>query len=90
MKLIPQLEDGNLRLLSKPNIKHGHLTGIRGVDRIKEVENILIVSHGIVLTLYFAKLMDMMEVAYQRWVQLKFLSYGIVEDGVVKQDIVSI
>jgi broad specificity phosphatase PhoE len=51
-------------------------------------KNILVVSHGIVLTAYFCKLKNFESIAYERWSQLKFLSWGMVRDGRVLIDIV--
>jgi broad specificity phosphatase PhoE len=51
-------------------------------------KNILVVSHGIVLTTYFCKLRNFESIAYERWSQLKFLSWGMVRDGHVLIDIV--
>jgi broad specificity phosphatase PhoE len=51
-------------------------------------KNILVVSHGIVLTAYFCKLKNFESIAYERWRQLKFLSWGMVRDGHVLIDIV--
>ncbi|MFW9768211.1 MAG: histidine phosphatase family protein [Candidatus Thorarchaeota archaeon] len=51
-------------------------------------KNILVVSHGIVLTAYFCKLKNFQAIAYERWNQLKFLNWGMVRDDRVLIDIV--
>jgi broad specificity phosphatase PhoE len=61
---------------------------VRKVDIMFHRKNVLIVSHGIVLTLYFNKLKNFEAIAFERWSQLKFLSWGLVRDGRVLVDIV--
>ncbi|MFW9810596.1 MAG: histidine phosphatase family protein, partial [Candidatus Thorarchaeota archaeon] len=51
-------------------------------------KNILLVSHGIVLTAYFCKLKHFESIAFERWNQLKFLSWGLVRGNRVLIDIV--
>lgn len=50
-------------------------------------ETILVISHGTVLNLYFAKITNSKDQIFYRWQQTKFCSYGIVEDGKVTKDI---
>ena len=61
--------------------------GIGIINKKHKNKKILIVSHGIVLTLYFAYLKRQMTHLFSRWKKLSFLSYGIVEDSVVVKDI---
>jgi broad specificity phosphatase PhoE len=64
---------------------------IKGVQRIDEEyssKQILVVSHGIVLSLYFANLLNLNDFVYNRWLKLRFCSMGIVENGIVVTDIV--
>lgn len=64
---------------------------IQGVDEINRryhSKKLLVVSHGIVLTIYFASLLNCMDEAFERWEKLHFCSYGIVRNGVVIKDIV--
>ena len=61
---------------------------VRKVDIMFHRKNVLIVAHGIVLTLYFCKLKNFQSIAYERWKQLKFLAWGLVRDGRVLVDIV--
>ena len=62
--------------------------GIEILNEKHESKKILIVSHGIVLTLYFAYLKREMNHLFSRWNKLNFLSYGIVEDSMVVKDII--
>lgn len=64
------------------------LEGIELVSQRHENKKILIVSHGIVLTLYFAHLNGDMNNLFSRWKKLGFLSYGVVENSIVVKDIV--
>ena len=61
---------------------------VRKIDIMFHRKNVLIVSHGIVLTLFFCKLKKFEAIAYERWSQLKFLSWGLVRDGRVLVDLV--
>lgn len=63
----------------------------RGIEEVKKREEpkILIVSHGIVLTLYFGVLTHQMNQLFNRWKKLTFGAYGIIEDGNVVRDIVN-
>jgi broad specificity phosphatase PhoE len=64
------------------------MDGIRRTNIMFHHKNILIVSHGLVLTLYFSALTHFQKIAYERWAQLNFLSWGLVRDGRVLIDIV--
>jgi broad specificity phosphatase PhoE len=61
---------------------------VRKVDIMFHQKNVLIVSHGLVLTLYFCKLKGLQGIAYERWKQLEFLAWGLVRDGRALVDIV--
>ena len=61
---------------------------VRKVDIMFHRKNVLIVTHGIVLTLYFCQLKNFQSIAYERWKQLKFLAWGLVRDGRALVDIV--
>ena len=60
----------------------------RKIDIMFHRKNVLIISHGIVLTLYFCKLKSFEAISFERWSQLKFLAWGLVRDGRVLVDIV--
>ncbi len=50
-------------------------------------ERVLVVSHGLVLTLYFADLQDAMHEAFDRWNLLPFCGWGVVSNNRVLRDI---
>lgn len=49
---------------------------------------ILVVSHGLVINLYFCKLLERFEDAFRRWTLTTFCDYGIVKNAKVIEDIV--
>ena len=50
-------------------------------------KRVLVVSHGLVLTLYFADLQATMHEAFDRWTQLPFCGWGVVSNNRVLRDI---
>ena len=70
-------------------------TGLDALNRfqaaLKLIESrmpkILIVSHGLVLSLYFAKLLGRDHQSFQRWKRLQFCDWGVVSNGTVIKDI---
>jgi len=64
------------------------MDGVRRTNMMFHNKNILVVSHGLVLTLCFSALTHFRKIAYERWAQLKFLSWGLVRDDKVLIDIV--
>lgn len=62
--------------------------GIRRIDIMFHQKNVLAVSHGLVLILYFSTLKNLQNIAYERWSQLSFLNWGLVSDGRVLIDII--
>ncbi|MFW9799617.1 MAG: histidine phosphatase family protein [Candidatus Thorarchaeota archaeon] len=86
-----------LALLNQDSSVHGWETaanairrfkqGIRSVESKAESDAVLVVSHGLVLSLYFATLLDLDEV-YDRWLRLEFCSWGTVKNQHVIKDIV--
>ena len=64
----------------------------RGISRIENTysnKKIFIVSHGIVLTLFFGDLLGLeKEELFSRWKKLKFCAWGTILDGKVDRDIV--
>jgi broad specificity phosphatase PhoE len=62
--------------------------GVRRINIMFHDMNILVVTHGLVMTLYFSELKNLRNIAFERWAQLKFLSWGLVRDGKVLIDIV--
>ncbi|MHA1960391.1 MAG: histidine phosphatase family protein [Candidatus Thorarchaeota archaeon] len=61
-----------------------------GIERLQSVhkdETILVVSHGIVLTLYFSYLFQDEERCLDRWNALEYCCWGRVTDGKVVKDL---
>jgi broad specificity phosphatase PhoE len=92
-------ENMKLKIISDPNFTDlGWETSGHALDRFtlavntinseNEDKNILIVSHGTILTLYFAKLQNQLSNIITRWQNLKFGNYGIIVSGVITKDIV--
>ncbi len=61
---------------------------IQELDLAYNSRNIVIVSHGIVLNMYFAALLGRLHEAYERLQRTRFCDYGIVKDSKVVKDIV--
>jgi len=61
---------------------------IEEIDSEEENRRILIVSHGCVLSLYFADLLNSLDDVYERWRRIQFCGWGIVESGQVLKDII--
>jgi len=62
----------------------------QGINRVESgtgARSLLLVSHGLVLSLYFARLLKTEEV-YDRWRRLEFCSWGTVRNRTVLKDIV--
>jgi broad specificity phosphatase PhoE len=76
---------------------HGWESGAEALNRFAEAvkrinimfysRNILVVSHGLVLTLFFCQLRNFQSIAFERWTQMPFLAWGLVRDGRVLIDI---
>lgn len=73
-------------------------SGIDALDRFKEgitkISNenlgkvILIVTHGTILNIYFANLLNKYDDLPERWNKTSFCAFGIIEDGKVIKDII--
>jgi len=61
--------------------------GIHSIESDTGARSLLLVSHGLVLSLYFADLLKTEEV-YERWRRLDFCSWGTVRSRTVVKDIV--
>ncbi len=76
----------------------GGESGLEALDRFKDGiskvteqnkgATILIVTHGTVLNIYFAYLLNAYNTLPERWNKTAFCAYGIVEDGKVIKDII--
>ena len=58
------------------------------IDSAHDDKNILIVSHGCVLGLYFARTLGKMDEIYERWHLTPFCAWGIIKNGKVIKDII--
>jgi broad specificity phosphatase PhoE len=63
-------------------------SAVNKINMMFHRKNILVVSHGIVLTAYFCKLKNFQSIAFERWSQLKYLGWGLVKGDRVLIDIV--
>lgn len=61
---------------------------VERIDKENENKTILVVCHGTVMSLYFAKLQGKLDDMFSRWKGLGFCSWGVVENGKVVKDIV--
>ncbi|MFQ5831232.1 MAG: histidine phosphatase family protein [Candidatus Thorarchaeota archaeon] len=61
--------------------------GIRSIESEIESDTVLVVSHGLVLSLYFATLLDVDDV-YERWLRLEVCAWGSVKNRQVIKDII--
>ncbi|MCK5045343.1 MAG: histidine phosphatase family protein [Candidatus Heimdallarchaeota archaeon] len=57
------------------------------LDELYENKKILISSHGIVINLYFAKVLNQLDIVYNRWKKTTFCDFGIIKNGLVVKDI---
>lgn len=62
--------------------------GIEQIEKDHDGQTILVGSHGTVLSLYFADILNQMDQAYERWGKLPFCAYGVIKDGKVEKDII--
>ena len=64
--------------------------------KIEELDNkynkkkILIVAHGVVINLYFAKIIDRLDDVYDRAMSNTFCDFGIIKNGKIIKDIVKV
>ncbi|OGG42062.1 hypothetical protein A3A21_03485 [Candidatus Jorgensenbacteria bacterium RIFCSPLOWO2_01_FULL_45_25b] len=62
--------------------------GINEIVRKNPEKTILIVTHGTILNIYFADMLNFFEKLPERWSKTAFCAYGIIENGEVRKDIV--
>ena len=60
---------------------------INELDNMYESKRILIASHGIVINLYFAKVLNQLDNVYKRWKSTTFCDFGCIRTGIVIKDI---
>ena len=63
---------------------------IQEIDLEFSKKNILIVAHGVVINLYFAKILGKLENTFERWMTNTFCDYGIIQNNKVIKDIAKI
>lgn len=62
-------------------------SGVQQIMSQHGLKRVLVVSHGLVLTLYFADLQATMHEAFDRWNRLPFCGWGVVSNNRVLRDI---
>ncbi len=63
---------------------------VNNIEKKYNKKKILIVSHGVVINLYFAKILGCLESIFERWLSNSFCDYGIIQNGKVLKDIAKI
>lgn len=63
---------------------------IEEIDSRYSNKKILIVAHGGVINLYFAKILEKLDNVFNRALSNSFCDYGIIQDGKVLKDIAKI
>lgn len=89
---VKQLEDLNYHAFSGESGNEALARFKQGVEQVLKEnidKTILIVTHGTVLNIYFADLLNAYDTLPKCWQKTAFCAYGIVEDGSVVKDIVS-
>lgn len=61
---------------------------IENIDKQYHNKKILIVIHGIVMSLYFADIQNIRENIFMRWESLAFCAWGIVKNGKIVKDVI--
>jgi len=61
---------------------------IQELDLAYNKRRILVVSHGIVVSMYFAQLLGKLHAAFERMQNTPHCAYGVVRDGKVVKDII--
>ena len=63
---------------------------IEEINKNHDSKKILIVAHGVVINLYFAKLMNALNNTYNRAMSNTFCDIGIIKDGKIIKDIAKV
>lgn len=63
---------------------------IQEIDSENSNKKILIVAHGGVINLYFAKILGKLDIIFERMLSNSFCDYGIIQNGKVLKDIAKI
>lgn len=64
------------------------ILGVQELDKSHTDKTILIVTHGTIMSIYFASLLDRLDHVFERWSKLLFCAVGIVADNKVVRDII--
>jgi len=62
--------------------------GIEQITKENTGKTILVVTHGTILNIYFANLLNAYDKLVERWQKTNFCSYGIVENTIIIKDII--
>ena len=88
---VKQLKDLDYHAFEGESGKEALVRFKQGIDQILK-ENIgkiiLVVTHGTILNIYFADLLNTYDKLPERWRKTAFCAYGVVENGIVVKDIV--
>ncbi len=92
LEKVKQLSDLDYHAFGGESCNEALIRFKRGVDQTinsHQGENILVVTHGTVLNLYFTDLFNAQNQLPERWHKTSFCAYGIVEDEKVIKDIIT-
>lgn len=62
-------------------------SAVAKIDALYENKTLLLVTHGTVMTLFFASLQNSLDNMYYRWKSLGFCDWGCIKNGLVTKDI---
>lgn len=62
--------------------------GMQKIDEMFDNKTILIVTHGTIMSLYFAKIKNELPSAFERWQSLKFCALGEIKQNKIIKDII--
>lgn len=88
---VKQLKDLDYHAFDGESGKEALTRFKQGIDQILKEnigKTILVVTHGTVLNIYFADLLNTYDKLPERWRKTTFCAYGIVENGIVAKDII--
>lgn len=88
---VKQLKDLDYHAFGGESGKEALARFKQGIDQILKEnvgKTILVVTHGTILNIYFADLLNVYDKLPERWQKTAFCAYGVVENGVVTKDII--
>lgn len=86
------LTNPSLKVHEWETAENAHSRFLQGLKRINMQNSnalLLVVSHGLVLSLFFSKALDQLDAVYERWKRLQFCGWGIIEDECITKDIIA-